>query len=690
MTSRWGGPRREVRGAHLRCALRLLLLPALASPLGISLAAGADTELPGPVVLTQVPLPRGEAPAPLADGTLPADYFEKARIILIEPGAEAHVLTERFHSARDPRISYDGERMLFAAKKRRSGDWDIYEMPVAGGAARRITRRLGNCHSPVYQGSMYVIVSDRPWDLITFVSDHAQELNEHGPSVSTSLYSCKPDGSDVRRLTYNPSSDLDPTVLPDGRLLFSSWQRGTLGRGLLGRVSLFAAMTDGIDNAIFSGDEGMRVKLMPCVTADGLVVFVEGSRVAWDGSGTLGSVRLSRNLHSYRRITKEGEGLFHSPSPLPDGGILVSRRPEDGSGSHGVYRMDPESGRADLLFDDPAYQDIQARLVAARPLPDGRSSVVTPGIEHGLLYGLNVYISDLPRDEWVKPGTPLRLRVLEGIPRHASFRKDYLASGAGRGASDPGSTQQGLPSLLQRRFLGEVPVERDGSFNVKIPANTPVELQLVDENGLALRSCNWIWTRNRETRGCIGCHEDGELAPENRFVDALARHPTDLMLPPERRRTVDFRRDVMPIVKTKCASAACHGDPAARPFLGEEPATGARSGKTGPFNRAYVQLLAALPVSETGASPHGLHVRPGRARTSPLVFHLFGRDTSRPWDGPRARPFSVPMPPAGTEALTDDERRTIVEWIDLGALWDGIPDEGPRSSKSVTQAGGSK
>jgi hypothetical protein len=679
-----------MRGERRRRALRSLLLSVLVCSLGISLTPGAATELPGPIVLTQVPLQRGEAPAPLADGTLPADYFEKARIILIEPGSEARVLTGRFHSARDPRISFDGERLLLAAKRRRSSDWDIYEIPVAGGAARRITRRLGNCHSPVYQGSMYVIVSDRPWDLITFASDHAQELNEYGPSISTSLYSCKPDGSDVRRLTYSPSSDLNPTVLPDGRLLFSSWQRSTLARGLLGRVSLFAAMTDGIDNAIFSGDEGLRVKLMPCVTADRLVVFVEGNRMAWDGSGTLASVRLSRNLRSYRRITREGEGLFHSPSPLPNGDILVSRRSEDGSGSHGLYRMDPESGRIDLLFDDPDYQDIQAGLVAPRPLPDGRSSVVTPGIEHGLLYGLNVYISDVPRDEWVKPGTPLRLRVLEGIPRHESDRRIYLASDGRRGVDDPGSTQQGLPSLLQRRFLGEVPVEEDGSFNMRIPANTPVELQLIDDDGLALRSCSWIWTRNRETRGCIGCHENAELTPENRFVDALGRLPTDLMLPPERRRTVDFRRDVMPIVRKKCASAGCHGGPAAKPLLGEDPANSARSGKTGPFNHTYVELLAAHPASDAGASPYGLYVHPGRARTSPLVFHLFGRDTSRPWDGSRARPLLVPMPPAGMESLTDDERRTIVEWIDLGALWDGIPENEPRSSRGATEAGGFK
>ncbi len=32
------------------------------------------------------------------------------------------------------------------------------------------------------------------------------------------------------------------------------------------------------------------------------------------------------------------------------------------------------------------------------------------------------------------------------------------------------------------------------------------------------------------------------------------------------------------------------------------------------------------------------------------------------------------MPPDSSQALTEDEKRTFIEWIDMGALWDGIPD----------------
>jgi hypothetical protein len=444
------------------------------------------------------------------------------------------------------------------------------------------------------------------------------------------------DGSSVRRLTFNPSSDFDPTVLPDGRLLFSSWQRSTLEHGPEGRVSLFAALTDGLDYAIFSGDEGRRVKQMPCVTGDGQVIFVEGERVGWDGAGSLAAVSLRRNLHSYRPITEPGDGLFVTPSGLVGGQILASRRPSAGEGTHAVVRLDTRTGRVDTVFDDPAFHDIQARFVAARPRPDGRSSPVSDDRPNGVLYGLNVYDSDLAGQGWVEPGQAVRLRVLEGLPR----------TRASSGASEPAS---GSRSVLPRRFLGQIDVEEDGSFNVEVPANIPIELQLIDDDGVALRSCSWIWVRNRETRGCIGCHEDGERTPENRFVKALDGPSVALTLPPGKRRTVEFGRDVQPIISAKCSTASCHVSGVTEPMLERS-------------------------------------IHPGRARSSRLVWHVLGRDTSRPWDTAPQEGVEEKMPPSAAASLTDDERATIVEWIDLGA-----PSHGAAASAADSSPqGGSK
>ena len=232
-----------------------------------------------------------------------------------------------------------------------------------------------------------------------------------------------------------------------------------------------------------------------------------------------------------------------------------------------------------------------------------------------------------------------------------------------------------MPAIAQRRLLGDADIQPDGSFQISIPANTPIQLQTLDENGLALRTCGWIWSKNAEPRGCIGCHEDGESTPENAFVDALQRPAVALTLPPERRRTVDFRRDVMPILETKCV--ACHAQDGAPPRLdgGLAPlpdSAGLRRGSGG-FNRAYVNLLAVRDASDAQAG-QGLYVHSGRARTSPLIWHVFGRNTSRPWDGELLNSQAAkPIPAGKVPPLTNLETRILVEWIDMGALWDGIP-----------------
>lgn len=605
-----------------------------------------------PIVLTQ--LPAGEAmmgAKARAGGMLRADYGEGARLLLVAPDAAAQVLTEAFHSACDPALSFDGTRMLFAGKKTASDNWDIYEMVLDGFEVRRITRDLGDCRSPDYQGSLYTLkpvgVPSVPEYHLTFVAGSGT-MNEYGGSAATNLYFCKFDGTAVRQLTYNLSSDLDPCILPDGRLVFASWQRSRLDDGPAGYIGLFGVNIDGSDYAGFTTGQGKRIQQMPCVTSGGLVVFVEAESVGWDGAGSLGSVTLRRPLHSYRPLTRPDQGLFHSPSPLPDGRLLVSRRSNDDSDTHGVYRFDPNGGPIEPVYDDPQWHDIQATAVYARPEPDGRSTAVPEDPEAsartGKFYCLNVYTSDL-QPAWLPGGSIKRLRVLEGVP--ARTKADTMLGG--------------IPPLVQRRILGDVPIEQDGSFNIEIPANTPIELQILDAEGMALRSCGWIWAKDYARQGCIGCHEDPELTPENLMVDAVKRPSMKLTLSPAKRRTVDFRRDVMPIVQGKCVRCHARADAPVR-------LTAETSAETTTFNQTYENLLAS-----TEGAPHTQYVHPGQARTSPLIWRLYGRNTSRPWDEVGSVETPGRMPPAGAPALTEEQKRTFVEWIDMGALWDGIP-----------------
>jgi hypothetical protein len=644
-----------------------------AQVIGTDLERGvaSTVRLKRPLVFTQLPAGTDlEKGAPFSGGMLRAAYGEGARIVVVHGDLSVRVLSNGFHGACDPEVSFDATRILFAGKRNATDNWNIYEMAIDGSNVRQITRGIGDCRSPGYQSTLYTIISTKPWYQLTFVSNAAGVMNEYGSAVATNLYSCKLDGSAVRRLTFNLSDDMDPVIMSDGRLLLASWQRSSLDRGLLGRVGLFGINIDGADYTQFAGDVGRRIKHMPCTTTGGLVVFVEAARLPWDGAGCLSCVSVRRPLHSYRPITRESDGLFHSPSPLPDGRILVSRRPRDGTRTHAVYRLDPSNGKAEPVFDDPRYHDVQARLVHPRPEPDGRSSVVTEKDPHGKLYCLNVYNSDLRHPSWMPTASVSRLRVLEGVPLKSSNRDAYVPAIERLSGCVPGSTVNGIPPLVQRRILGEIDVAPDGSFNIEIPANTPIELQILDADGMALRSCGWIWAKNHEPRGCIGCHEDGELTPENWYRRALSRPSIPLCLPPQRRRTVDFRRDLMPIIDQKCTS--CHRDGGALPRLDGGLELVEHPGDKAYFNRAYESLLAAKAAGDGSGSRDG-YVRPGRARKSPLIWQIFGRNTCRPWDAAAVRGRAVRMSDCEASRLTEEEKRTFVEWIDMGALWDGIP-----------------
>jgi len=608
-----------------------LALLALAAPASRALAEAE----PLPLIVAQRPV--RPVPAAVAHGTLRGEWGEGGRIVLVNPGEAPRNLTEGFHSAADPEVSFDGTRILFAGREKAGDPWCVFEMRSDGTGARKVTCGPGEARHPVYLPTMYTLnpTATDTWEQIALVGTLPGETNEVGVGPHTALYACTLDGERLRRITYNLSSDYDPAVLPDGRLVFASWQRHSLERGRLGRIALFAAQIDGVDLMLFAGDEGRRLKHMPAYAGDRLVVFVESDTVEGDGAGSLGLVSLRRNLHTYRPLSGPGEGLYHSPSSDPEGGVLVSWRPGGGD-SYGVVHLDLVSGRRSPVFDDPDWHDVQARALGPRPMPDRRSSSVQDADPKGGLYAIDVSISDLGREVFPL-GTARRLRVLEGMPLEA-------------GGATP-------PPLAPRRLLGESDLAADGSFHVTVPANVPIQLQLLDEDGLALRSCGWIWVRNHEQRGCVGCHEDPERTPPNRFALALDAPPPELTLPPERRRRVEFDRDVRPIFERRCLS--CHGEGGESPRLDAAGPAGERGG--------YQRLLQS-------------HVVPGRARTSPLVWHLMSRRTDRPWDTVEGAPEATPMPADGGP-LTPEELRAVVEWIDFGASWDAS-EAAPSDSES--------
>jgi hypothetical protein len=593
------------------------------------------------IVFTQLPVGH----EPTKNSAHPdAQIGEGGKLMLLDAQRKLHVLTPQFQSAADPTVSFDGKRILFAAKKDAKDEWNIYEMTAQGSDIRQLTAAMGNCRKPNYQSAVFYLDDAQPSYQVTFVSDAANEANEADGTRALNLYSVRLDGSRLRRLTYGISSSFDPFQMQDGRILFSSWQRSNLSGGPQGSVELSAIHLDGTDVGTFSGAQGKRYKRMACTTSQRKAVFVESDDLTPDGSGTVATIDLSRNLHSYKSLRIAPGALFAWPSPTPEANVLISMRRR--GTPYSIYLLNPDTGVLTQLYAEPNHHSVQPVVMAPRSEPDGHSSVVEDDQNWSKLYCLSSSISDLSR-EWMKPGLAKRVRLIEGLPRASSAQEEQQAL-----PSHTPAIQRRL-SLEQKRILGETELDEDGSFHLLVPPNTPMQVQVLDEDGLALRTSAWIWTKNKENRGCIGCHEDGELSPENAFPKALGHPAAEFTLSPERRRTISFSRDIAPIFVAKCAH--CHP-----PFgSGEE---------RGEVPQAYAELLSGIDL--TG---HGKYLDPGRARTSRLIWAIYGKNTSRPWDNASTSSPLKPMPPAGSSPLTEDEKRAIAEWIDVGAQLNPLP-----------------
>ena len=613
------------------------------------------TRLPAPIVVTQVPRQSHPTPTTATTGSfIRADWLDGTRLVVVSPDGQVRLLSQGFLSACDPNVSFDGQRVLFAAKKHPAGAWRIWEIGLDGQGLRAVSPEPLNARHPIYAATLFTLDSPAPWPAAVFVAQESR-WNEIGQPSGSSLYNVKLDGTELRRLTFNPNHNSDPFQMWDGRIIYAAERYANTPGVQARRVGLYAIHVEGADMEFYGGALGKGIQETPCATDQGLVVFIESDEGGSEGGGQLACVEEPRPHVSYRRLTKDPSVVFRFPAPLKDSRILVSRRAMANSGDWGVFSFDTQQGLCEPVFDSPDYDDVQSVLVQSRHLPDGHSTVVDTKADTGIFYGLNCYDSNLPLASHVQTGMVKRVRLIEGVPQVVAVAKN----------SSPLR-----PPFVSRRLVGEAPVEADGSFNVEVPADVPLLLQSLDERGMALASCGWIWVKPKEKRGCIGCHEDPERIPENQYVLALRRPSNRLVLPPSERRAVSFRDAVAPILQRRCATAGCHGSgdsplylPLAGPTLSEDD-----------LQQSYATLLQpAIRPGKSGIAPLGQYVNYGQARTSWLIWQLEGRDTSRPWDpdsatGKSDGPKIAQMPPVGKgEPLTPEELRTIIQWIDMGA-----------------------
>jgi len=256
----------------------------------------------------------------------------------------------------------------------------------------------------------------------------------------------------------------------------------------------------------------------------------------------------SRDGSEPQRITF-GPGSAAQPTPLPDGRVLFTMRPGFGEGTaaaqFALFTLNPDGTLLDpfaggdkqrhawetrrhrldedllaTLPDDPRWREVEVVALVAVLAPRTRPSSVDSGSTTGTVVCYDAGRSDGVVGPPVDGPVPTRV-VVQTLSAEAS------TSAATAGGSTPTAGTRGTGAERGRGVvdLGGSGVERDGSFYLQVPADTPLRIRTLGQDGGEIATSAWFWVRPGEVRACFGCHEGHAAAPVNRPIEAITRPP---------------------------------------------------------------------------------------------------------------------------------------------------------------------
>ena len=479
--------------------------------------------------------------------------YGEARTLVADPGGVI----------RDPDVSYDGRRVLFAWKKSLDqDDYHLYEINIGSGGVRQLTFGLG-CAD--YEGAY------APNGHIVFNSTRCVQTVDCWWTEVSNLYTCDGEGRYLRRLGFDQVHSNYPTVTPDGRVLYTRWEYND--RGQIFPQGLFQMNPDGTGQTAYYGNNTwfptaiLHARAIPG-TQKAVAVF-SGHHTAQKGwLGILDpscgrqenqGARLIAPVRETAAVRVDAYGQsgdqFQYPYPLSETEFIVAFRPAGAKGHFAVYWMDRD-GRRELLVADPAISCNQPVPLTPRLVPPTRPSTVDYRQKHGSYYLQDIYagpgLAGIPR------GTIKRLRVIALSFRAAGIGENYSQGAAGAAlSSTPISIGNG--AWDPKTVLGEAKVYDDGSAAFQVPARTPVYFQALDEKGYAVQSMrSWSTSQPGEQVACVGCHESKNSTPRPAAsMPAALRVGVEQLAgfygPP---RGFSFPREIQPILDRHCIR--CH------------------------------------------------------------------------------------------------------------------------------------
>ena len=460
----------------------------------------------------------------------------------------------------DVRLHYDADRMLFSMPT--AGTWQVFEIGIDGKGLRQVTsdepKDVDNYDACYLPDGRIIFDSTRCFQGVPCVG---------GGDKVANLCIMDADGGNVRQLCFDQDHDWYPTVLDNGRVLYTRWEYSDAPHYFT-RL-LFSMNPDGTSQMEYYKSNSF----WPNSTFYARPVPGHPTKVVAVISGHHGAARMGElvifdpalgrreNEGAVQRIPGYGrkveaiitDGLvegswpkFLHPFPLSEKYVLVSCKPTP-QAPWGIYLVDVFDNFV-RLAEQPGYalfEPVPVRKTATPPvIPDQ----VDLKRQDAVVYLADIYAG--PGLQGVPRGTVKKLRVYE---------PHYAYPGMG------GHINIGIDGPWDgRRIWGTVPVEADGSASFRAPANTPLSVQPLDENGRALAVMrSWFTAMPGEVLSCVGCHDSQNHTPANKPGVAMFHKPSPIAPwygPP---RGFSFKREVQPVLDKYCVG--CHDGSRASP-----------------------------------------------------------------------------------------------------------------------------
>ena len=545
-------------------------------------------------------------------------------------------------SIADLKLHWDGDRAMFT-QTMSDNRWNVFEVKLNNADCKKL---IDNPEPDLefYDGTYL------PDGRIIANSNIGYQgvpcVNGSDPVGNMVLYT--PQSKNLRRLTFDQDANWNPVIMNNGRVMYTRWEYtdlthyytrivmnmnpdGTEQKALYGSGSMFPNSTFDVQPlpgyasafvGIISGHHG--------VARSGRLILFDPAKARKGVAGMLQEIP-----HRNRPIVEEVkdrlvDGVwpqFIKPSPLNDTYFLVAAK-LDKNDLWGIYLVDK--------FDNVTCLHKMEGEGYISPIAV-RKTVTPPAIPDRVKLDdkqATVFIQDIYEGEGLKGiprGTVKSLRLHAYEYAYVQTQSDHNWHGI----------QSGWDI---KRMLGTVPVEEDGSVIFKIPANTPVSIQPLDKDGVAVQ-----WMRSRltgqpgEIVSCVGCHEDQNQIVIPKRVIASQKAPHALTPPEGGTRSFTFDLEVQPILDRACI--ACHN--------GEGKAFDLRGGKKD--GRGY-------GTSYLNLHPY-VHRQGGEGDMVVLYPYEYHPNTSELVRLLKKGHYNV--------QLTDAEWRKIYNWIDYNA-----PDKG--------------